>query len=228
MLASWVAPRSLPGLMAGDWMPLESRGTIWSVCQRNWSVMCVTPGKRSRACIFHKVFERGSGRLQAHLRVSTFIDLLVLVLITVKAMGELGLQGGARYLRVLESRLLLQLRHPPLQSPQRAQRLSRLKAGAFQLQVIQNNSSSQQEAGTLRWAYRGRPRAVQGSAPRRTRPALSLESKLPRTHISLLQAPIFSAIKQGVPGIILCPRPGPIRSSHGVGPLPCTVFLLIH
>lgn len=79
----------------------------------------------------------GAGRLQAHLRGSAFIDLLVLVLIAVKAVGELGLQGGAGDLGVLESRLLLQLRHPPLQPPQRAQRLSSLEASAFQLQVIQ-------------------------------------------------------------------------------------------
>lgn len=65
------------------------------------------------------------------MRVSTFTDLLVLVLITVEAVGELGLQGGAGYLGylgVLESRLFLQFRHPPLQSPQSAQRLSSLKA----------------------------------------------------------------------------------------------------
>lgn len=55
-------------------------------------MMYVTSGKRSRACFFHEVFECGSGRLQAHLRVSTFIDLLVLVLIAVEAVGQLGLQ----------------------------------------------------------------------------------------------------------------------------------------
>lgn len=54
MLASWVAPRSLPGLKAGDWMPLESQGTIWSVCQRNWSVMYVTPGKGVEPASFIK------------------------------------------------------------------------------------------------------------------------------------------------------------------------------
>lgn len=136
MLAFWVAPRSLPGLKAGDWMPLESRGTIWSVWQRNWSVMYVTSGKGVEPASFIKYLNVGLVA-QAHLRVSTFIDLLVLVLITVKAVGELGLQGSARYLGVLESRLLLQLRYPPLQSPQRAQRLSSLKASAFQLQVTQ-------------------------------------------------------------------------------------------
>lgn len=45
MLVSWVAPRSLPGLNAGDWMPLESRGTMLSVCQRNWSMMSLRLGK---------------------------------------------------------------------------------------------------------------------------------------------------------------------------------------
>lgn len=68
---------------------------------------------------------------------------------------------------------------------------------------------------------------MQGSAPWWTRAALLNHRYLEHTS-SLSKAPISSAIKQGVTGIILCPRPGPIRSTQGVGPLPCAVFLLIH